>query len=183
MKNKKVAAILMTMAMAVSLAACGTQATNVDSDPTEIAETVESEETSEEVETETVESEVEETEAEGEETEAEMEAEGEETKYTWRETTAERGIYDLYGEERCGQYYCEETLDEVLQMYEDPSLEMADWDQFFKRTYFQGCDLDDLLWLQENGYTFEEVGQMIRDTQNTANECWTLKALGLLPEE
>ena len=53
-------------------------------------------------------------------------------EYTWRDTTVERNLYyDDWSKDNMGRIYLGETLEELFQMYEDPTLEMAGWEDFF----------------------------------------------------
>lgn len=85
--------------------------------------------------------------------------------YTWRQTTEERKIYyvdretwesrDTSNPEVIGALWCGETLEEILQMCEDPSVEV-DLDSFFKMTPFYGMGYEDLLRLYQEGRSLEE---------------------------
>ena len=53
-------------------------------------------------------------------------------------------------------------------MYDDPTLEMADWEDFFAGTCFAGATLEDLKWLQESGYTMDQLIQIASDTNRSS---------------
>ena len=94
-------------------------------------------------------------------------------EYTWRDTTAERNLYyDDWSKENMGRIYLGETLEELFQMYEDPTLEMAGWEDFFEGTYFAGATLEDLKWLQESGYTMDQLIQIASD--NNRSSVWQM---------
>lgn len=128
----------------------------------------------EETETETAEAETEIKEAEAE-TEAAAEEEENTTfvgeldpaELTWRETTAERGLYEpdedwenakngMPPDFVIGSKWVGETIDEIIQMYNDPSLEMPDVATFLNAGYgsgkCSGMTYESLKWLKENGY-------------------------------
>lgn len=94
-------------------------------------------------------------------------------EYTWRDTTAERNLYyDDWSKENMGRIYLGETLEELFQMYEDPTLEMAGWEDFFAGTCFAGATLEDLKWLQESGYTMDQLIQIASD--NNRSSVWQM---------
>lgn len=94
-------------------------------------------------------------------------------EFNWRETTAERNLYyDDWSKENMGRIYLGETLEELFQMYDDPSIEMADWEDFFAGTCFAGATLEDLKWLQESGYTMEQLVQIASD--NNRSSVWQM---------
>ena len=94
-------------------------------------------------------------------------------EYTWRDTTAERNLYyDDWSKENMGRIYLGETLEELFQMYEDPTLEMAGWEDFFEGTCFAGATLEDLKWLQESGYTMDQLIQIASD--NNRSSVWQM---------
>ncbi len=96
-----------------------------------------------------------------------------EQEYTWRDTTAERNLYyDDWSKENMGRIYLGETLEELFQMYEDPALEMAGWEDFFAGTCFAGATLEDLKWLQESGYTMDQLIQIASD--NNRSSVWQM---------
>lgn len=96
-----------------------------------------------------------------------------EQQYTWRDTTAERNLYyDDWSKDNMGRIYLGETLEELFQMYEDPTLEMADWEDFFAGTCFAGATLEDLKWLQESGYTMDQLIQIASD--NNRSSVWQM---------
>lgn len=96
-----------------------------------------------------------------------------EQQYTWRETTAERNLYyDEWSKDNMGRIYLGETLEELFQMYDDPTLEMADWEDFFAGTCFAGATLEDLKWLQESGYTMDQLIQIASD--NNRSSVWQM---------
>ena len=96
-----------------------------------------------------------------------------EQEYTWRDTTAERNLYyDDWSKENMGRIYLGETLEELFQMYEDPTLEMAGWEDFFAGTCFAGATLEDLKWLQESGYTMDQLIQIASD--NNRSSVWQM---------
>ena len=96
-----------------------------------------------------------------------------EQQYTWRDTTAERNLYyDDWSKENMGRIYLGETLEELFQMYEDPTLEMAGWEDFFAGTCFAGATLEDLKWLQESGYTMDQLIQIASD--NNRSSVWQM---------
>lgn len=94
-------------------------------------------------------------------------------EYTWRDTTVERNLYyDDWSKENMGRIYLGETLEELFQMYEDPTLEMAGWEDFFEGTCFAGATLEDLKWLQESGYTMDQLIQIASD--NNRSSVWQM---------
>lgn len=94
-------------------------------------------------------------------------------EFNWRETTAERNLYyDDWSKEYMGRIYLGETLEELFQMYDDPSIEMADWEDFFAGTCFAGATLEDLKWLQESGYTMDQLIQIASD--NNRSSVWQM---------
>lgn len=94
-------------------------------------------------------------------------------EYTWRDTTAERNLYyDDWSKDNMGRIYLGETLEELFQMYEDPTLEMAGWEDFFAGTCFAGATLEDLKWLQESGYTMDQLIQIASD--NNRSSVWQM---------
>lgn len=96
-----------------------------------------------------------------------------EQEYTWRDTTAERNLYyDDWSKENMGRIYLGETLEELFQMYEDPTLEMAGWEDFFAGTCFAGATLENLKWLQESGYTMDQLIQIASD--NNRSSVWQM---------
>ena len=96
-----------------------------------------------------------------------------EQQYTWRDTTAERNLYyDDWSKDNMGRIYLGETLEELFQMYDDPSIEMADWEDFFAGTCFAGATLEDLKWLQESGYTMDQLIQIASD--NNRSSVWQM---------
>lgn len=103
-----------------------------------------------------------------------------EQEYTWRDTTAERNLYyDDWSKENMGRIYLGETLEELFQMYEDPTLEMAGWEDFFAGTCFAGATLEDLKWLQESGYTMDQLIQIASDN-NRSNVWQMLSGIALM---
>lgn len=122
--------------------------------------------------------EIEETKEAETKTETETEAGEEETttfvgeldpaELTWRDTTAERGLYEPDEDWEnmkngmppnfvIGSKWVGETIDEIIQMYNDPSLEMPDVATFLNAGYgsgkCSGMTYESLKWLKENGYT------------------------------
>lgn len=94
-------------------------------------------------------------------------------EFNWRETTAERNLYyDEWSKDNMGRIYLGETLEELFQMYDDPSIEMADWEDFFAGTCFAGATLEDLKWLQESGYTMDQLIQIASD--NNRSSVWQM---------
>lgn len=94
-------------------------------------------------------------------------------EFNWRDTTAERNLYyDDWSKENMGRIYLGETLEELFQMYEDPTLEMAGWEDFFEGTCFAGATLEDLKWLQESGYTMDQLIQIASD--NNRSSVWQM---------
>ena len=94
-------------------------------------------------------------------------------EYTWRDTTVERNLYyDDWSKDNMGRIYLGETLEELFQMYEDPTLEMAGWEDFFAGTCFAGATLEDLKWLQESGYTMDQLIQIASD--NNRSSVWQM---------
>lgn len=94
-------------------------------------------------------------------------------EYTWRDTTVERNLYyDDWSKDNMGRIYLGETLEEIFQMYEDPTLEMAGWEDFFAGTCFAGATLEDLKWLQESGYTMDQLIQIASD--NNRSSVWQM---------
>lgn len=94
-------------------------------------------------------------------------------EYTWRDTTAERNLYyDDWSKDNMGRIYLGETLEELFQMYEDPTLEMAGWEDFFAGTCFAGATLENLKWLQESGYTMDQLIQIASD--NNRSSVWQM---------
>lgn len=94
-------------------------------------------------------------------------------EFNWRETTAERNLYyDDWSKENMGRIYLGETLEELFQMYDDPSIEMADWEDFFAGTCFAGATLDELKWMQESGYTMDQLIQIASD--NNRSSVWQM---------
>ena len=137
------------------------------SDTEEVSESTETVEDTEKVDesTETVaDTEVIDTEEDIPEEAAPEEEQIPDQEYTWRDTTAERNLYyDDWSKDNMGRIYLGETLEELFQMYDDPSIEMADWEDFFAGTCFAGATLEDLKWLQESGYTMDQLIQIASD--------------------
>lgn len=78
-------------------------------------------------------------------------------EFTWRQTTADRLLY--YDEEciaNIGVRYQNETLDEILQMVEDPTVEVS-FDTFFTGTIFEGCGPEELQYFKEEGLELDEL--------------------------
>lgn len=146
------------------------------SDTEEVSESTETVEDTEKVEesTETVaDTEVIDTEEDIPEEAAPEEEQIPDQEYTWRDTTAERNLYyDDWSKENMGCIYLGETLEELFQMYEDPTLEMAGWEDFFEGTCFAGATLEDLKWLQESGYTMDQLIQIASD--NNRSSVWQM---------
>lgn len=146
------------------------------SDTEEVSESTETVEDTEKVDesTETVDdSEVIDTEEDIPEEAAPEEEQIPDQEYTWRDTTAERNLYyDDWSKENMGRIYLGETLEELFQMYEDPTLEMAGWEDFFEGTCFAGATLEDLKWLQESGYTMDQLIQIASD--NNRSSVWQM---------
>ena len=87
--------------------------------------------------------------------------ESKEKIFTWRETTAARAIYWAdNAEELMGKQWFGETIDEILQMAEDPSIDF-DWESFRRGSGFADLTLDDLRILQDAGYDLEELSMTI----------------------
>lgn len=146
------------------------------SDTEEVSESTETVEDTEKVDesTETVaDTEVIDTEEDIPEEAAPEEEQIPDQEYTWRDTTAERNLYyDDWSKENMGRIYLGETLEELFQMYEDPTLEMAGWEDFFAGTCFAGATLEDLKWLQESGYTMDQLIQIASD--NNRSSVWQM---------
>lgn len=146
------------------------------SDTEEVSESTETVEDTEKVDesTETVaDTEVIDTEEDIPEEAAPEEEQIPDQEYTWRDTTAERNLYyDDWSKENMGRIYLGETLEELFQMYEDPTLEMAGWEDFFEGTCFAGATLEDLKWLQESGYTMDQLIQIASD--NNRSSVWQM---------
>lgn len=146
------------------------------SDTEEVSESTETVEDTEKVDesTETVaDTEVIDTEEDIPEEAAPEEEQIPDQEYTWRDTTAERNLYyDDWSKENMGRIYLGETLEELFQMYDDPSIEMADWEDFFAGTCFAGATLEDLKWLQESGYTMDQLIQIASD--NNRSSVWQM---------
>lgn len=146
------------------------------SDTEEVSESTETVEDTEKVDesTETVaDTEVIDTEEDIPEEAAQEEEQIPDQEYTWRDTTAERNLYyDDWSKENMGRIYLGETLEELFQMYEDPTLEMAGWEDFFEGTCFAGATLEDLKWLQESGYTMDQLIQIASD--NNRSSVWQM---------
>ena len=146
------------------------------SDTEEVSESTETVEDTEKVDesTETVaDTEVIDTEEDIPEEAAPEEEQIPEQEYTWRDTTAERNLYyDDWSKDNMGRIYLGETLEELFQMYEDPTLEMAGWEDFFAGTCFAGATLEDLKWLQESGYTMDQLIQIASD--NNRSSVWQM---------
>ena len=86
--------------------------------------------------------------------------------FTWRETTAERFLYyNDYTISNIGKEYFGETIEEIIQMSKDSSIEF-DEENFFNGTPFEGITIDDLLWLQEEGYTLQDLSEKVSDNGN-----------------
>jgi hypothetical protein len=82
---------------------------------------------------------------------AEETAEG---SLTWRQSAEARGEYDFTrGRWMIGNLYLGETIEEILQMEEDPELEAFDWTGFFRHTVFAGMAREDLLRIKDLGFT------------------------------
>lgn len=146
------------------------------SDTEEVSESTETVEDTEKVDesTETVaDTEVIDTEEDIPEEAAPEEEQIPDQEYTWRDTTAERNLYyDDWSKEYMGRIYLGETLEELFQMYDDPTLEMAGWEDFFEGTCFAGATLEDLKWLQESGYTMDQLIQIASD--NNRSSVWQM---------
>lgn len=146
------------------------------SDTEEVSESTETVEDTEKVDesTETVaDTEVIDTEEDIPEEAAPEEEQIPDQEYTWRDTTAERNLYyDDWSKENMGRIYLGETLEELFQMYEDSTLEMAGWEDFFEGTCFAGATLEDLKWLQESGYTMDQLIQIASD--NNRSSVWQM---------
>lgn len=153
------------------------------SDTEEVSESTETVEDTEKVDesTETVaDTEVIDTEEDIPEEAAPEEEQIPDQEYTWRDTTAERNLYyDDWSKENMGRIYLGETLEELFQMYEDPTLEMAGWEDFFEGTCFAGATLEDLKWLQESGYTMDQLIQIASDN-NRSNVWQMLSGIALM---
>ena len=142
-----------------------TENTETVEDTEEVAEDTEHVENTEVIGTEEVPQE--ESTEEGDTQEAQVQ------EFNWRETTAERNLYyDDWSKDNMGRIYLGETLEELFQMYDDPSIEMADWEDFFAGTCFAGATLDELKWMQENGYTMEQLVQIASD--NNRSSVWQM---------
>lgn len=142
-----------------------TENTETVEDTEEVAEDTEHVENTEVIGTEEVPQE--ESTEEGDTQEAQVQ------EFNWRETTAERNLYyDDWSKENMGRIYLGETLEELFQMYDDPSIEMADWEDFFAGTCFAGATLEDLKWLQESGYTMDQLIQIASD--NNRSSVWQM---------
>lgn len=146
------------------------------SDTEEVSESTETVEDTEKVDesTETVaDTEVIDTEEDIPEEAAPEEEQIPDQEYTWRDTTAERNLYyDDWSKENMGRIYLGETLEELFQMYEDPTLEMAGWEDFFAGTCFAGATLEELKWMQESGYTMDQLIQIASD--NNRSSVWQM---------
>lgn len=146
------------------------------SDTEEVSESTETVEDTEKVDesTETVaDTEVIDTEEDIPEEAAPEEEQIPDQEYTWRDTTVERNLYyDDWSKDNMGRIYLGETLEELFQMYEDPTLEMAGWEDFFEGTCFAGATLEDLKWLQESGYTMDQLIQIASD--NNRSSVWQM---------
>lgn len=146
------------------------------SDTEEVSESTETVEDTEKVDesTETVaDTEVIDTEEDIPEEAAPEEEQIPDQEYTWRDTTAERNLYyDDWSKDNMGRIYLGETLEELFQMYEDPTLEMAGWEDFFAGTCFAGATLENLKWLQESGYTMDQLIQIASD--NNRSSVWQM---------
>ena len=153
------------------------------SDTEEVSESTETVEDTEKVDesTETVaDTEVIDTEEDIPEEAAPEEEQIPDQEYTWRDTTAERNLYyDDWSKENMGRIYLGETLEELFQMYEDPTLEMAGWEDFFAGTCFAGATLEELKWMQESGYTMDQLIQIASDN-NRSNVWQMLSGIALM---
>lgn len=74
-------------------------------------------------------------------------------EFTWRETTAERGLYSAKFDAPfiMGQEWAGETIDELIQMYNDPSVEIY-VEKMFQGTIYEGLSIEDFEFLKEEGY-------------------------------
>ena len=81
-------------------------------------------------------------------------------EFTWRETTAERNLYWSQADyDDIGKRYMGETLEEVLQMAQDPSIEF-DEESFWRGTIFEGCTTGDIEALVDMEYTKESLQEL-----------------------
>ena len=79
------------------------------------------------------------------------------SKYTWRQTTAERNLYFMEGdEELIGKMHVGETFEEVLQMAEDPTCDF-DEENFFNDTVFEGIKVEQVQYLVDNCYDLDSL--------------------------
>lgn len=100
--------------------------------------------------------------------------------FTWRETTAERQLYCNDLMVYCmGKVWVGETVDEVLQMMDDPSLEMAGLDAYFAGTVFEGYTREDLEQMRSEGKDFQES---INDAAGVVEDTVAVRLLrGIFP--
>lgn len=80
-------------------------------------------------------------------------------EFTWKEQMQDAGMYEgLRGddlESQIGKVYLGESVSQVLQMLEDPSLDV-DLEKFFEGTLLAGLTKEDLLELKEEGMSFSD---------------------------
>ncbi len=75
---------------------------------------------------------------------------------TWRSSTAIRGIYNGIDESEIGKRYRGETWDEIIQMVNDPTIEVADFDTFFDGNILKDITYDEIVNLNEQGISANE---------------------------
>lgn len=95
------------------------------------------------------------------------------SKYTWRQTTADRNLYFLESDkELVGKEFIGETFEEILQMAEDPT---CDFDEvnFWNATCFKGLTIKDTEYLVSKGYTVDGLIDMI--IENGVGNVYELK--------
>lgn len=85
------------------------------------------------------------------------ETEEEKSFSDWYRSAEERGIYDFtLGRWMIGTYYLGESLEELLQMIDDPALPDFDLDTYFRHTVFAGMTREDLEAWKAEGFLMPE---------------------------
>lgn len=77
----------------------------------------------------------------------------------WRRSTASRGLYveSDFTENRIGQFYCGESVEELISMLNDDSFKMVPLSVFFKNTTFENITEDTLLFYAKHHITLDMV--------------------------
>lgn len=82
-------------------------------------------------------------------------------KYSWRQSTLFNGCYeDAEDYANAGSEFYNQTFEEILQMAEDLGDDF-DIDQFFQYNTFKGVTIEQIQYLYDNGYEFNQVVDMV----------------------